>query len=117
MDVARLNFSHGSPATRAAAAVAVRRSAAAAGQPVAILADLAGPKIRLGELSRGAVALAAGRPFRLSARGAGKPGGVDGATISYQRIAAQCSINGTIVKIFSVIIVRQVSGNYVGEFF
>jgi pyruvate kinase len=87
MDVARLNFSHGSPASRAAAAVAVRRSAAAAGQPVAILADLAGPKIRLGELSRGTVALAAGRPFRLSARGAGKPGGSDGATVSYQRIA------------------------------
>ena len=87
MDVARLNFSHGSPASRAAAAVAVRRSAAAAGQPVAILADLAGPKIRLGELSRGTVALAAGRPFRLSARGAGKPSGSDGATVSYQRIA------------------------------
>ena len=35
MDVARLNFSHGSPASRAAAAVGVRRSASAAGQPVA----------------------------------------------------------------------------------
>lgn len=87
MDVARLNFSHGSPASRAAAAVAVRRSAAAAGQPVAILADLAGPKIRLGELRRGTVLLVAGRPFRLSSRGDGKPGGSDGATVSYPRIA------------------------------
>ncbi len=87
MDVARLNFSHGSPASRAAAAVAVRASAAEAGQPVAILADLAGPKIRLGELAGGAVVLAAGRPFRLAIRGRGRPGGVDGATVSYRRIA------------------------------
>jgi pyruvate kinase len=91
MDVARLNFSHGSPASRAAAAVAVRRSSAAAGQPVAVLADLAGPKIRLGEISRGTVVLVAGRPFRLSARDAGKPGGSDGATVTYQRIAEDVS--------------------------
>ena len=76
MDVARLNFSHGSPASRAAAAVAVRASAAEAGQPVAILADLAGPKIRLGELAGGVVVLAAGPSVQLATRGRGKPGGV-----------------------------------------
>jgi pyruvate kinase len=88
MDVARLNFSHGSPVTRAAAAVAVRASASAAGQPVAILADLAGPKIRLGELSGGTVTLEPGRPFTLATRGRGRPGGPAGATVSYRRLAA-----------------------------
>jgi pyruvate kinase len=88
MDVARLNFSHGSPASRAAAATAVRASAAEAGQAVAILADLAGPKVRLGELAGGSVELVAGRPFSLSGRGRDKPGTTTGATVSYRRLAA-----------------------------
>ena len=44
MDVARLNFSHGSPASRAGCRVAVRRRPPRRGQPVAILADLSGPE-------------------------------------------------------------------------
>ena len=86
MDVARLNFSHGSPASRAAAATEVRASASAAGHPVAILADLAGPKIRLGELAGGMIDLEAGRRFTLATRGRGTPGGVAGATVSYRRL-------------------------------
>jgi pyruvate kinase len=88
MDVARLNFSHGSPASRAAAAAVVRESAQAAGQPVAILADLAGPKIRLGDVAGGTIDLEAGRPFTLSTRGRGKPGTIAGATVSYRRLCA-----------------------------
>jgi pyruvate kinase len=87
MDVARLNFSHGSPASRAAAGAAVRASAAAAGQAVAVLADLAGPKIRLGELIGGTAVLEAGHRFLLASRGRGKPGGASGATVSYRRLA------------------------------
>ena len=88
MDVARLNFSHCSPASRAAAATAVRASAAEAGQAVAVLADLAGPKVRLGELAGGSVELVAGHPFSLSGRGRDKPGTATGATVSYRRLAA-----------------------------
>jgi pyruvate kinase len=88
MDVARLNFSHGSPASKAAAARAIRGSADAAGRPVAILADLAGPKIRIGELAGGSVTLEPGRPFALTTLGRGKPGGSAGATVSYHRLAA-----------------------------
>jgi pyruvate kinase len=88
MDVARLNFSHGSPSSRAAAASAVRASANEAGQPVAILADLAGPKIRLGDVVGGTIELEAGRPFTLATRGRGKPGSVAGATVSYRRLCA-----------------------------
>jgi pyruvate kinase len=55
---------------------------------VAILADLAGPKIRLGELVGGAIVLDPGRAFSLSSRGRGKPGTVAGATVGYRRLAA-----------------------------
>ena len=67
IDVARINFSHGSPAAHAAAAAAVQRAAEATGRPIAILTDLAGPKIRLGPLAGGSAELAAGRSFTLRA--------------------------------------------------
>jgi pyruvate kinase len=87
MDVARLNFSHGSTAGRAAAAIAVRQAAAAAGRPVAILADLSGPKIRLGALAGGAVTLQAGARFELHGRSGRARGDRTGAVVTYPRIA------------------------------
>ena len=65
MDVARVNFSHGTAAEHAAAALAVRSAAEAGRRPIALLTDLAGPKIRLGELAGGSAVLEAGRPFAL----------------------------------------------------
>jgi pyruvate kinase len=50
MDVARLNMSHGTPAQVREAARHVRDSAAELGKPVALLVDLQGPKIRVGDL-------------------------------------------------------------------
>ena len=50
MDVARLNFSHGTQAEHARAIRRVREAARRERRPVAILADLAGPKIRVGDL-------------------------------------------------------------------
>lgn len=86
MDVARLNFSHGSEADRTVAAGRVREAAAASGRSVAILADLSGPKIRLGDLSAGVVSLAAGDDFVLRGDG-GPPGDVRGAPVTYPRLA------------------------------
>jgi pyruvate kinase len=51
MDVARLNFSHGTHADHERAGRRVRAAAEAAGRPVGILADLQGPKIRLGRFA------------------------------------------------------------------
>ena len=51
MDVARLNFAHGSPDEKAATAERVRAAAERVGKPVAILQDLPGPKLRIGELA------------------------------------------------------------------
>jgi pyruvate kinase len=53
MDVARLNFSHGSHEDHEAVYHLVREAAAAAGRSVGILADLQGPKIRLGRFADG----------------------------------------------------------------
>ncbi|MEN3184285.1 MAG: pyruvate kinase, partial [Atribacterota bacterium] len=57
MDVARLNFSHGDYASHQAMAHSVREISARLGKPVAILADLQGVKIRIGEVAGGSVEL------------------------------------------------------------
>ena len=67
MDVARLNFSHGSHEQHATLTGWVRQAAAEAGRPVAILQDLAGPKIRTGRLrGQRPVTLTAGQKLRLT---------------------------------------------------
>ena len=48
MDVARLNFSHGTHAEHAEVIRRIRAAEARFGRPIAILQDLQGPKIRLG---------------------------------------------------------------------
>src|SRR3954452_14558757 len=55
MDVARLNFSHGSLDEHAENVQRVRNAAGRAGRPVAILQDLPGPKLRLGRFREGTV--------------------------------------------------------------
>ena len=51
IDGARLNFSHGTLEDHAARAEAIRAASKDAGRPVALIADLQGPKLRVGELS------------------------------------------------------------------
>ena len=51
MDGARLNFSHGTHEQHALSAQRVREAQAAAGRPIALIADLQGPKLRVGDLS------------------------------------------------------------------
>ncbi|HXG29504.1 MAG TPA: pyruvate kinase, partial [Nevskiales bacterium] len=65
VDVVRLNFSHGSAADHAARAAAVRAAAQTAGRDVAILADLQGPKIRIGAFDEGPIQLQTGDRFAL----------------------------------------------------
>ena len=66
MDVARLNLSHGTPDEHRAACTAVRAAAEATGRAVAVLADLQGPKIRLGAFTGGSAVLVAGGEFTLT---------------------------------------------------
>jgi pyruvate kinase len=60
MNVARLNYSHGTPEQHAETLGMVREAANRAGKPVAILQDLPGPKLRLGELKDDLVELKPG---------------------------------------------------------
>ncbi len=59
MDVARLNFSHGTHEEHAETAQRVRNAAGRAGRPVAILQDLPGPKLRIGPVRDDSVVLPA----------------------------------------------------------
>jgi pyruvate kinase len=69
MDVVRLNFSHGDRDEHRATIRRVREVAAEADREVAILQDLAGPKIRLGELPSDGVRLEAGDSIGLGVEG------------------------------------------------
>jgi pyruvate kinase len=68
MDVARFNFSHGGPLVHAQHIQNLRDVANELGNPLAILQDLQGPKIRTGGLTSGAVELIAGNPFTITTR-------------------------------------------------
>ena len=73
MSVARINFSHGTPDEHRAAVHAVRAAAHHARRSVAVMVDLPGPKVRLGDLPNGEIELAAGQ--RLELRAAAPPTG------------------------------------------
>jgi pyruvate kinase len=64
-DVFRVNFSHGAHQDHARTIAAVRVAEAEIGRPIAILADLQGPKLRLGEFADGRIQLKTGQDLRL----------------------------------------------------
>lgn len=63
-DVFRLNMSHGTHDEQRARFDIIRRIEADTGRPIAVLADLQGPKLRVGVFASGAVELEEGAPFR-----------------------------------------------------
>jgi pyruvate kinase len=65
MNVARFNFSHGTHAEHETRFRVVRQCAADVDRPVAIMQDIQGPKIRVGEFPNGSVELLAGSSVRL----------------------------------------------------
>ena len=66
MNIARLNFSHGDFSWHKTAIDSLRRAARTAGRPVTIMADLPGPKMRIGQLSEEPVELMRGDAFTLT---------------------------------------------------
>ncbi len=73
MNVARINCSHGTPAEHAETIAAARRAADAEGKTLAVLADLQGPKTRLGEFAH-PIDVVAGQRWTLVAAGDADPG-------------------------------------------
>ncbi len=82
MDCARLNFSHGEHEQHAAVAKAVREVAARVGRPLSILADLSGPKMRIGRFPGGPIELVNGTPFILTAEDV--PGDASRVSVTYK---------------------------------
>ena len=63
-DLFRLNFSHGEHQDHKDRMTAIRAVEASVGTPIGVMADLQGPKIRIGTISGGAAKLVAGVPYR-----------------------------------------------------
>ncbi|HXU55596.1 MAG TPA: pyruvate kinase, partial [Casimicrobiaceae bacterium] len=84
VDVMRLNFSHGTAADHEERARMVREAARSLGREVAIMADLQGPKIRIGKFASGRVVLKAGQQFTLDA--ARELGDEEGVGLDYKEL-------------------------------
>ena len=96
MDVARVNFSHGTPERHALAVERVRAAGQEAERAVAVLADLSGPKIRLGELDGGEAELMTGAGFTLHTEEL--PSGNAGeAHVTHSRLADELSAGDRIL--------------------
>ena len=68
MDVARLNFSHGSQESHGQTYHLLRKLSASLGKPLAVLQDLAGPKMRIGTVGLGQPLIKKGSTFILTTR-------------------------------------------------
>ena len=85
MNICRLNFSHGTQEEHATVIRDIREVSARLNKPVAILQDLAGPKIRTGPLAAGSVTLKEGAAFRLTSRDV--PGDVHEVGLTYPELS------------------------------
>ena len=85
VDVVRLNFSHGKAQDHIDRATLVRQCAARVGKPIALMADLQGPKIRVGKFAEGKVMLENGQPFVLDASRT-EPGDLAGVGLDYKEL-------------------------------
>jgi pyruvate kinase len=130
LDVARLNFSHGDREIHAENAERVRQASARVGRPVAILQDLPGPKLRIGQLRDGIAELKPGERLilacgvsdvgdgeRMSVSWAGLPDAVEPEDVIYladgairlrvrQVHSADCAVE-TVVEVGGSVASRQ----------
>jgi pyruvate kinase len=87
LDMARINMSHGDTATHRSVIERVRAAATAAGRPIPILIDLAGPKIRVGTLSE-PIQLETGQEVVIAPEGRTREGDIPAA---YEHLAEDVS--------------------------
>ena len=85
VNVVRMNFSHGKAQDHIDRADMVRAAAKRAGREVGIMADLQGPKIRVGKFADGKVMLEPGQPFVLDASRT-EPGDLSGVGLDYKEL-------------------------------
>src|SRR5436190_10504176 len=111
MNVARLNFSHGSPSKHAEVIRRIRDAAGETGRRVAIMADLPGPKLRLGKIDPEPIQLLPGAHFTLTSEDI--VGNAERASTTFQQLPRvvksrdRIFLNDGIVQL----VVDRVAGN------
>jgi len=125
MNAARLNFSHGTHASHAAAIKAIRQAADERRTPVAIIQDLQGPRIRVGEVPQEGIDVRDGQAVRLQtmlARSGGQlgartidPSAVPEIPVTYQHLSrdvqpgARILINDGLIEL----VVERINGGLI----
>ena len=111
VNVVRLNFSHGTAQDHIDRATLVRAAAQRAGREVGIMADLQGPKIRVGKFAQGKVMLEPGQPFVLDASRT-EPGDVEGVGLDYKELPRDVKAGDTLLLNDGLIVltVNKVAG-------
>ena len=95
VDVFRLNMAHGSMEEHQETLDRVRRVAEAAGRAIGVLVDLAGPKIRLGEIPGGSLECVEGAMFKfIRGTESGKP---DEFTTTYERLIDELAVGDAVM--------------------
>lgn len=95
VNVARLNFSHGTHEDHKVVLERVRSVADRLGKTVAILQDLSGPKIRTGELAEGQIELVPGAKMTLTTEDC--PGDVSRMQVSYAQLPYEVQVGASIL--------------------
>jgi pyruvate kinase len=114
VDVVRLNFSHGKAQDHIDRATMVREVAQRAGKEVAIMADLQGPKIRVGRFADGKVVLEPGAGFVLDAART-EPGDIHAVGLDYKSLPRDVKPGDTLLLNdgLIVLVVNKVIGDAV----
>jgi pyruvate kinase len=114
VNVVRLNFSHGKAQDHIDRATLVREAAQRAGREVGIMADLQGPKIRVGKFAEGKVMLEPGQPFVLDASRT-EPGDIAGVGLDYKELPRDVKAGDTLLLNDGLIVltVDRVAGDAV----
>jgi len=95
MDVARLNMSHGEHSEHERACGLVREASERTGKAIGVLADLQGPKIRIGRFTDGAVTLAAGATLTITTNDV--PGDCDIVSTTYDGLPRDVSAGDNVL--------------------
>jgi pyruvate kinase len=94
-DVFRLNFSHGDQEQHAQVIERIRRAERRTGRPIGILADMQGPKLRVGRFAAGGVVLQWGRSLRLDLQE--RPGDSQRVQLPHPEIMAAASVGSVLL--------------------
>jgi len=96
VNVVRLNFSHGTAQDHTNRAQMVREAARRAGREVGIMADLQGPKIRVGKFADGKIFLEPGQKFVMDAARV-ELGDIDGVGLDYKTLPQEVKVGDVLL--------------------